>query len=255
MLQRKIWLAFLLILTVGITVSARIVYLGDSVQAVNHSFIAEKLPLSQRIGELRGVIANEERLLYEYYSYTATREDFLKQRSHNKNQLFDIVTKLEEDKSSRNEINKLRTRLMALWQLSDELSDTLANADDWDKARSILAKIKPQVRQIETTLGVITSANQQAVNKLGTESQDSVANMVRSVIGFSVLIFGVAFFVGYYVIAIIREGAERRRLALFAERDPNPVLRLSSNGDVLYANPATNELLRQFNIGYVTVNC
>lgn len=252
MLQRKIWLAFLLVIAVGIAVSARIVYLGDSVQAVNHSFIAEKLPLSQRIGELRGVIANEERLLYEYYSYTATREDFLKQRIHNKTQLFDIVTKLEEDRSSRNKINELRTRLMSLWQLSDELSDTLANTEvDWDQARSILAKIKPQVRQIEATLGVITSANQQAVNQLGTESQDSVANMVRSAIGFSVLIFGAAFFVGYYVVAIIREGAERRRLALFAERDPNPVLRLSSNGDVLYANPATNELLRQVNISSI----
>jgi EAL domain-containing protein (putative c-di-GMP-specific phosphodiesterase class I)/GGDEF domain-containing protein len=53
----------------------------------------------------------------------------------------------------------------------------------------------------------------------------------------------VAFFVGFYVVAIIREGAERRRLALFAERDPNPVLRLNTDGKVLYANPATTELL------------
>lgn len=252
MLQRKIWLAFLLVLAVGISVSARIVYLSDSVQTVNHTFIAEKLPLSQRIGELRGVIANEERLLYEYYSYTATRKDFLTQRTQNKKQLFEIVAKLEEDSNYRSEISELRTRLMALWQLSDELSDTLGSTEvDWDKARFILAKIKPQVRQIENTLGIITSANQQAVNKLGMESQDSVSNIVRSVIGFSVLIFGVAFFVGYYVVAIIREGAERRRLALFAERDPNPVLRLSSKGDVLYANPATNELLRSLNISTV----
>jgi diguanylate cyclase (GGDEF)-like protein len=82
-----------------------------------------------------------------------------------------------------------------------------------------------------------------AVNDLGDSSQRSVSTMVRSVIAFSVLIFGVAFFVGYYVVSILREGAERRRLALFAERDPNPVLRLNASGDVLYANPATEELL------------
>jgi len=40
MLQRRIWWAFLLVLAVGIAVSARIVFLGDSVQAVNRMFIA-----------------------------------------------------------------------------------------------------------------------------------------------------------------------------------------------------------------------
>jgi EAL domain-containing protein (putative c-di-GMP-specific phosphodiesterase class I)/GGDEF domain-containing protein len=63
-----------------------------------------------------------------------------------------------------------------------------------------------------------------------------------------VLIFGVAFFVGYYVVAIIREGLERRRLAMFAERDSNPVLSLGASGEVLYANPATAELLSRLNL-------
>jgi EAL domain-containing protein (putative c-di-GMP-specific phosphodiesterase class I)/GGDEF domain-containing protein len=250
MLQRRIWLAFLLVLTVGIAVSVRIVYLGDSVQAVNRLFIAEKLPLSQRIGELRGVIADEERLLYEYYSYTATRAAFQLQRAQNKQRLEDILAKLEAvamlepDSTSHLEVVELRGNLVEFGKLSDELYATLAsNNVDWDKARAILARVKPQVRQIEKILGAISSANQQAVNGLGQDSQSSVSTMVRSVIGFSVLIFGVAFFVGYYVVAIIREGAERRRLALFAERDPNPVLRLKADGSVLYANPASSELL------------
>lgn len=244
MLQRKIWLAFLLVLMVGVAVSARIVYLGDSVQAVNHSFIDERLPLSQRIGELRGVIADGERLLYEYYSFTATRDVFLAQRALNKQRLGEIVAMLEKDAGSRAEVGELRAHLKELWQLSEELSNTLGSAEvDWDKARAILAQIKPKVRQIEKTLTTISSANQKAVSALGMDSQSSVSTMVRSVIGFAVLIFGVAFFVGYYVVAIIREGVERRRLALFAERDPNPVLRLNATGKVLYANPATTQLL------------
>ncbi|MFA6920367.1 MAG: bifunctional diguanylate cyclase/phosphodiesterase [Gallionella sp.] len=254
MLQRKIWLAFLLVLMVGIAVSARIVYLGDSVQATNRMFVAEKLPLSQRIGELRGVIADEERLLYEYYSYTASRDVFLAQRTQNKQRLGEIVARLKEDAGSQAEVAELSARLVRMGQLSDELSDTLAKTEvDWDRARALLGQIKPQVRQIEKTLAVITQANQQAVSDLGDSSQNSVSTMVRSVIGFAVLIFGVAFFVGYYVVAIIREGAERRRLALFAERDPNPVLRLNAAGDVLYANPATDELLRHLGLAKATL--
>ena len=91
MLQRRIWWAFLLVLAVGVAVSVRIVSLGDSVQAVNRLFIAEKLPLSQRIGELRSVIADEERLLYEYYSYTANRDTFQTQRTQNQARLDNIV--------------------------------------------------------------------------------------------------------------------------------------------------------------------
>ena len=249
MLQRRIWLVFLLVLMTGVALSARIVYLGDSVQATNRMFVAEKLPLSQRIGELRGVIADEERVLYEYYSYTATREMFLAQRAQDKLRLDQIVASVAEDTGSQAEVAELKSGLVALGHLSDELSVTLAQPEvDWDRARELLAKIKPQVRQIEKTLAVISSANQQAVNRLGDSSQRSVSTMVSSVIAFSVLIFGIAFFVGYYVVAIIREGAERRRLALFAERDPNPVLRLNASGDVLYANPATDELLKHLGL-------
>ena len=249
MLQRRIWWAFLLVLTVGVAVSVRIVTLGDSVQDVNRMFIAEKLPLSQRIGELRGVIADEERLLYEYYSYTATRETFKAQRALNAARLDRIVDQLDKDSESREQVKELRARLAALDGLSDELSATLSSkVVNWDLARAILAQVKPKVRQIENTLAAMSMANRQAVDKLGTDSRNSVATMVRWVIGFSILIFGVAFFVGYYVVAIIREGLERRRLAMFAERNPNPVLRIGASGAVHYANPATAELLTKLNL-------
>jgi len=249
MIQRRIWWVFLFILAVGIAVSARIVYLGDTVQNVNQVFIEEKLPLSQRIGELRGAIADQERLLYEYYSYTATREDFQKQRDLNRKLLGNIVELLDRNTGSREQVVELRSRLDELDQLSDILSITLSSGEvNWDLARAVLAQVKPKVREIEKTLASMTSFNQQAVDKLGMDAQDSVTTMVSWVIGFSVLIFGVAFFAGYYVVAIIREGSERRRLAMFPERDPNPVLRLGATGEVLYANPATAELLISLNL-------
>ena len=216
MLQRRIWWAFLLVLAVGIAVSARIVFLGDSVQAVNRIFISEKLPLSQRIGELRGVIADEERILYEYYSYTATKESFQAQRVLNDERLAKIVDALEKDSGAHEQIAELRTRLVELAQLSDALSATLGSAEvDWDKARALLARIKPQVRQIEQTLAAMSSANQQAVDNLGADSQSSVSTMVGWVFGFSVLIIVVALFVAYYVVAIIRAEEKLKYQAFF----------------------------------------
>ncbi len=210
MLQRRLWWAFLLVLAVGIAVSARIVFLGDSVQDVNRMFIAEKLPLSQRIGELRGAIADEERLLYEDYSYTATADAFQKQRAQNKARLDNIVERLEKDMGSREQMSELRTRLTELDQLSDALSVTLASKElapekvNWDFARAILAQVKPKVRQIEKTLAKMSLSNQQVVDNLGEDSEISVSTMERWVIGFSIFIIVVALFVAYYVFFIFR---------------------------------------------------
>jgi len=216
MLQRRIWWAFLLVLAVGIAVSARIVTLGDSVQAVNRMFIAEKLPLSQRIGELRGVIADEGRLLYEYYSYTTTGEAFHTQRTQNHARLDSIVAQLEKDMGSREQVADLRARLAELDELADTLSATLSSKTvNWDLSRAILAQVKPKVRQIEDTLATMTSSNQHAVDNLGSDSQSSVSTMVRWVFGFSVLIVIVALFVSYYVVAIIRAEEKLKYQAFF----------------------------------------
>lgn len=216
MFHRRIWWAFLLVVAVGVAVSARIVFLGDSVQAVNRMFIVEKLPLSQRIGELRGAIADGERLLYEYYSYTATRETFQTQRKLNARRLDAIVEQLERNMGSREQTTELRLRLAELNDLSNELSLTLGNKPvNWDLARAILAQVKPKVRQIETTLATMSSANRQAVDSLGMESQNSVSNMVGWAFGFSVLIIVVALFVAYYVVAIIRARDKLKYQAFF----------------------------------------
>jgi diguanylate cyclase (GGDEF)-like protein len=72
--------------------------------------------------------------------------------------------------------------------------------------------------------------------------------ITHRVTGFPVLIAGAVLFAGYHITAIIREGGKYRRLAMFPERDPNPVLCLSTAGEVLYANPATAEWLARLHL-------
>ncbi|TDK66016.1 putative bifunctional diguanylate cyclase/phosphodiesterase [Sapientia aquatica] len=249
MLQRRIWWAFVLVLAVGIGISVSIVILGDKVQAINRIFIAEKLPQSRSLGELRGAIGDQERVLYEYYSFTATKASFQSQLASNNQHLAKILAELDKDKSAAQQVQQLRVQLGALDDLSEKLATILGAADiDWDGARVILALVKLKVREIEGTLGNIATANQTAVDKLSEDSQNIVGMMVNWTVGFSVFVFCVSFFVGYYVVAILREGLERRRLSMFPERDPNVVLRLSQSGDILYANPSTFHLLAELQL-------
>jgi len=206
MLRRIINAAFLLVLVAGTAGAILIYYWGDSVQKVNRVFITEKLPLSQTIGELRGVIADQERILYEYYSYTATLKTFREQRASNTQRLNTIVDTLQKDSISPEQIAELRKGLADLDDLASTLSDTLSSkVVNWDLARAILSQVKPKVRQIEQTLAAMSSANQQAVDTLGAKSRKGISNMVSAVIAFSILIFGVALFVAYYIRIINRQ--------------------------------------------------
>jgi diguanylate cyclase (GGDEF)-like protein len=79
----------------------------------------------------------------------------------------------------------------------------------------------------------------------GEEAQDRTEFMIRMVIGFSMIISVIAILIGYQVNAYLSENAERKRLAMFPERSPSPVLRVTWDGKVVYSNPATQALLQQ----------
>jgi diguanylate cyclase (GGDEF)-like protein len=83
-----------------------------------------------------------------------------------------------------------------------------------------------------------------AVSRGGAQTRARVDSVISVVLGFSILIGIVAAFVGYYVTAYLVEAGERQKLAMFVEKNPNPILRLTAGGEVLYANPGVAEMLR-----------
>ncbi len=109
----------------------------------------------------------------------------------------------------------------------------------------LLSLISRYAAEINANVDFLAQSTQQGVFARGGEASDRLDGMVGLVMSFSVALFLVALFVGYYVNAYIAEARERKRLAMFPERAPNPVLRLSPKGDVLYANPGARAMLER----------
>ncbi len=245
-LQRKILAVYLLVLLLGITLSATIYFYGRAVRDTTAVLVEQSLPQLQAIAALRGSILRERPILYEYYA-TVERNKFVENFEMN---MRSIDAGLRSIGGESNEhLEHIARNTNAIHDLAGQLDSALNAADiDWDKARDLLQRITVLEENILPGLDGLVQLNQQQVERGGAQVQSRTLWITGMVVAFSIFISGIALWVGFYVNTYIAESAERKRLALFAERNPSPVLRLSITGSVLYANPAAHALSAQLGL-------
>ncbi|MBI3776920.1 MAG: GGDEF domain-containing protein, partial [Gammaproteobacteria bacterium] len=236
----KILAVYLLVLLLGISLSATIYIYGRAVRDTTVELVEQSLPQLQAIAALRGAILRERPILYEYYA-TVERKKFTDNFEIN---MRAIDHGLRSIGAAGNEhLAHIASDTDTIHDLAEQLDQTLStNNIDWDKARELLQSITTLEESILPDLDALVELNQQQVEQGGAQVQSRTLWITGLVVVFSLFISGIAMWVGFYVNTYIAESAERKRLALFAERNPAPVMRLSSNGAVVYANSAAQTL-------------
>jgi diguanylate cyclase (GGDEF)-like protein len=248
-LRKLILGVYLLVMALGVVLSSLIYFYGNSVMAVTESLVQENLPRLNEISRLRQAIFEQRPILYEYYA-TADRAVFLEKINRSQEEIEAGLRRIHRFPEGDVEVASIQRDYDHLNALAEQLDATLKNPSeiDWDKAREILSEVTATERQILPHLDGLVAITQRSVQHSSALSQSRTQFMISMVIGFSVIIFAIAMLVGYYVNAFISETAERRRLAMFPERSPNPVLRLSWDGAVTYANPASITLAEKLGL-------
>ncbi len=245
---KKILAVYLLVLALGAGLSTLIYTNGNSVSAAISSLVNDNLPRLNSISKLRASIFAQKPLLYEYYAST-DRAVFLKAFELNQREIeanFHTIHIVSDGSALLKEINSYTDQISLF---ADQLDKTLSAAEvDWDRAREILALVSVTEDKVSPVIDSLVGLNQQQVFMSGERAQDKTDFMIRLVFGFSIVISVIAVLIGYQVNAYLSENAERKRLAMFPERSPNPVLRLTWDGRVVYTNPATQALLGQLQL-------
>lgn len=244
---KKILAVYLLVLALGAGLSTLIYINGGSVSSAISSLVNDNLPRLNSISKLRASIFAQKPLLYEYYAST-DRQIFLKAFELNQREIeanIHTIHIINDGSTLLREINGY-TDQISLY--ADQLDRTLSGSPvDWDRAREILAKVSVTENRVSPIIDSLVSLNQQQVYMGGEHAQNKTDFMILLVISFSIVISIIALLTGYQVNAYLSENAERKRLAMFPERSPNPVLRVNWDGKVVYSNPATQSLLQQLN--------
>lgn len=225
-------------------------FVFSGMQTVQHTaalLTQKQIPTLMLARELAANLNEQERILYEYYATTESRlytHDYLKSQQQLKLQL-DELMQLSGNVTLKDMAHELEQSSQISAQLHQNLSQ---NSIDWDLARQQLStltmirqQLLPQLQQLSSEVETEVSIGHQiTLTQLNATS--------TSVLVFSGGLLFVSLLMGRYAANYIRLSVANERLAMFPQRNPNPVLSISADFHVVYHNPATDRLLQELGL-------
>lgn len=243
-LRQRTFIIYLLIVVFGVGLSGFIVTRGSTISKNTANLVNEQLPRIALVGDLRTVMVEHERLLYEYYA-TTQRDTLLPAINLTYNELAASAEALQQAFSETvPALNAARGQFSQVQLLSQRLDQTLHSASvDWDLARALLVDITAINRSVTPLLDELIKKIHNDGNFVADTINQDIKFTNIFVVSFSILVLIVAGFIGWAVSQYVQESAMRLRLSMFPERNPRPVLSFNWHGKLTYANPAAKLML------------
>jgi len=249
--NRKIFTIFLLTLLAGITLSILTYLRGQSVMQAGAALTESSLPRLDAIAHLQRSVFAQKPILYEYYA-TLDRQGYATDFIAAQNESQRLLRKLDALYQASPEMARIELAVERIKQLGSQLDGVMSSQPiDWDLAREVLAEVSAQEARISPEIEALVRINREQVSRYGMATRNNTLAMIQMVAGFTVASLILTLFAAYFVRTHLRESADRRMLSIFPERSPNPMLRLTEDGTVIYANAASIELALQLGFEHV----
>src|SRR3989344_3490779 len=248
-IKSRIFGAYVLVLARGAVLAFLVYTAGEHVADTSHGLTEKDGPALRAINTLKLDLLAQESVLYRYH-VNLDRQRFLADYERIDNVCASGFVNLAEALGQHSLLQSVQDEYRRLNRIAIELDQALKTKPrNMTRAGNLLSEASEVVGRINRELDGLAGDIAARVQQSGARAKATVRTMQNRVLLFAGAIFAISLFVGYYINAYINEQAERRRLALFPERNPNPMLQLSPTGTVLYANPSTAELLTKIGAG------
>jgi EAL domain-containing protein (putative c-di-GMP-specific phosphodiesterase class I)/GGDEF domain-containing protein len=205
--------------------------------------VSNRIPILTSINELIADLSEQERIIYEYYR-SQDNDTFIASSTQVKN-TFDmhLAVILLQDGFTKEAavIVKSQQDIVALFD--DFYQAMQVDADNWDELRVILTKVSTVRRQLLPTLKFIEQQTKQTVDEGHKATLEQMAISDWLVIFYGISIVLIASVISWYIRQYMLTQEKNTRLALFSHQNPNPILSVNNLGDVVFANPASKNLL------------
>jgi len=125
-----------------------------------------------------------------------------------------------------------------------ERLDTILDASpvDLEAARTLLARLNELGRAAAPAISKLFQIVGTRSEQTQTHVKERLKQITGLVVGFVIVALIIAVVIGYTIREMLRSDNERRRLAYFPERNPNPIFSLTLDGEVIYANPSCHRV-------------
>lgn len=234
---------YALFLVAGVALSVRNYTESSNLHEQTIRMMDEGFVVYSALSSLRNSISLQEPILYEYYATTdhakfisrwdGIQRDIAQYWSivHEAFNDHPRITAIEEQQA---QVRDLRERLLTILR---------AERIDWDGARSVLEQLTQKALLINTSLNSLSNEMRERLHVEGMDAHNRVALIKRDALYYGMSIIAIALLAGFFLNWYLTGVRERRRLAMFVERNPNPVLRLTRKGQVDYLNPGAWSVL------------
>ena len=250
-LRRNARFIYILIIVLGMVLSSFVYISTQRAEDKMLMLVEHDIPLLDQLKTLDALFIKQELFLNEYYA-NQRREmyqiNFIQTFKYTNQMLENIDQKIDskwifELKNIQIKIQNIAAELDA--NLSEENGTTIT---DWDLARQQLEIISIYRREITPIVDIVIEDINKHVEQQSNETKRSLNLTIQTVLIYSFLILIVAVVIGRYMKQYLDVSAKNRRLALFPQRNPNPILSLDANNHVIYSNPATENLINDLNL-------
>ena len=244
-IKSRIFGAYVLVLALGALLAFLVYTDSQHVADSSHQLTGTAVPQLNAINTLKLDLLTQESVLYRYY-VDHDRQRFLADYARIDSVCVAGFVNIAEALGQHALLQSVQDDYSRLGQIGRDLDQALSSRKrNSQRAAKLLSEAGAIVGRIHRELDRLAGDVGARVQQGGARAEATVETMQNRVILFAGAIFIISLFVGYYLISFLNEQTERRRLAMFPERNPNPVLQLSPDGAVLYANPSATELLKK----------
>ena len=249
--NRKIFTVFLLTLIAGITLSILTYMRGQAVIQAGAALTQESLPRFDAIAHLQRSVFSQKPLLYEYYA-TLDRQGYATHFLAAQDESVRLLRDLGAMYQASPEMARIAQAVHQIKRLGQQLDGIMRiQPIYWDGARTVLAEVSAQEARISPEIEALVRINRQQVTSYSEATHRNTLAMIELVAGFTIASLILTLFSAYFVRVHLRESADRKMLAIFPERSPNPMLRLAEDGAVIYANQSSLKLAEQLGFEHV----
>ncbi len=235
---------FFLMLALGLALSAWTSQQGFRVARMVNGLVANDLRVFGDIDDLKVAVVRQEPILYEYYA-TMDPKPFEANYADNEQRIRAGLALLARTFPGRPEVRDIEVEYEKTRTLAAQLARTMSDAGgvDWDKAREILAANTAAATAINARVDELLLSLRGEVYGRAEATRTASDGIVRAIGAFTAATMLLLALAGYSLREWRRASRERRRLALFPEHNPNPVLSVSLDGTLQYANPGCLDTL------------
>ena len=206
--------------------------------------VSHRIPILTSINELMADLSEQERIIYEYYR-SQDDETFVSSSTEIKNTFNMHLSVILSQKRFAEESKQIVKEQKRIEQLFSQFYQGMqADEDNWDELREILTNVSKIRIQLLPTLKSIEQQTKQTVEEGHQATLEQMQWSHWLVIIYGVAIILIAGVVSWYIRMYMLSQAKNSRLALFTHRNPNPILSVNNLGEVVFANPACEKLLK-----------